>query len=94
MHYIHTQNIVTTSHQDHNEDKNPNKLENFVCSPTPLHKTHVLSTLPPNAHETEICRKPYIQFVKLKIPALTDRQMVTNTPSVKMVCPGKKKVSL
>jgi hypothetical protein len=37
MHYVHAKNLVK-SHQDHNQDKNPSKLENFVCRPTRLHK--------------------------------------------------------
>jgi len=44
MHYTHAKNIVTSSHQDHNQDKNPNKLENFVYSPTRLHKARTCHT--------------------------------------------------
>jgi hypothetical protein len=41
-HSVNANNLVTISHQDHNQDKNPNKLENFVCRPRQLHKARKL----------------------------------------------------
>jgi len=42
MHYVHAKNLVATSHQDQNQDKTPNKLENFVCKPRQHHKARTL----------------------------------------------------